>query len=121
MLTQTFKDKWLSKLTDGSNARSRGSLSSGNRTEMCVMGVARATAEEMHLLPEGNITDRKYLSNEELSRIGLTKDDQYYLASLNDIYIARDGAYPQRVINAIQKMPVMVEIDAKQPLLEFTK
>jgi len=117
-MLQTFKTKWLQKLTDGSYKRERYNLgSSSGNAERCVMGVARAVAEEMGMLPESSVTDRHYLTDEELQVIGLSKDDQLHLASLNDTYIAREGKFPQRAINAIQALPIKMEKGNKPKLL----
>ena len=62
-VTKEFKEKWLKKLTDGSNKRNRGGLSSDGG-ESCVMGVAREVASEMGMLPESNTVGRHYLEDE---------------------------------------------------------
>lgn len=106
MVTQAFKDKWLESLTNGKNKRSRYSLSSDGNAETCVMGVARIVAADLNILPKAEIKGRHYLEDEELKAIGLNQDIQFHLASLNDTYIASDGKYPMRVINAIRALPV---------------
>lgn len=114
-LTKSFKDKWLKKLTDGSNQRKRYGLASDNDAERCVIGVARTVAEEMNILKPRPVVNHHYLDDEELSAIGLNKETQFYLASLNDTYIAKDGQYPKRVLKAIQALPVIQ--DRREPLL----
>lgn len=118
MVTQAFKEKWMEKLTSGKAKRNRYGLDLGEG-EQCVMAVARSVAEEMDMIPKKNVTGQYYLDEEDLRIIGINKDTQYHLASLNDIYIAKDGAFPRRVLNAIAALPVTIPITVykKEPVL----
>lgn len=119
VMTSEFRSRWLEALSNGKFKRKRYDLG-GNEGSACVMGVARTVAEEMDLIPKKNVTDQHYLDDEDLRIIGLNQALQHHLASLNDIYIAKDGAYPKRVLNAIAALPVTIPITesrTREPLL----
>jgi hypothetical protein len=110
-MKQDFKEKWLQKLTDGSYRRQRYNLSDDGNAR-CVMGAAKSVAVEMGIIKEEGTTDRDLLTDEELKAIGLSKEAQFYLSTMNDTYgfsIDKDK-FPRRIIQAIESLPVKEDI-----------
>lgn len=104
-MKQNFKDQWLRNLNN--YKRQRYDLSDGDKS-LCVMAVARETAVELHILPDCDMKGRDLLTDEELAAIGLSKDAQFYLSTMNDTYgyaISKDN-FPRRLINAVKDLPV---------------
>jgi len=105
-MKQEFKDKWLNNLQNGTYKRKRYGLSNGDK-ERCVMAVAYETAVELHIVPDCDIKDRDLLTDEELKAIGLSKEAQFYLSTMNDTYVATGkDKFPMRLINAVRDLPV---------------
>lgn len=106
MMENEFKKNWLKKLTDGSVKRQRYGLSSSDKGSVCVMGAARSTAVKMGMLPDEDLTGRDLLTDEELGVIGISKETQFMLSTMNDTYVATSkDKFPMRVINAVQQIP----------------
>ena len=113
-MKQDLKDKWVEKMSN--YKRQRYGLSDGDKGR-CVMAVAREAAVELHILPDCDMQGRDLLTDEELQAIGLSKDAQFYLSTMNDTYgyaISQDK-FPLRLINAVKDLPV------KEPLLIESK
>lgn len=105
-MKQDFKEAWLKNL--GKYDRKRYGLSDGDKSR-CIMAVARETAVELHILPDCDMSDRDMLTDEELSAIGLSKDTQFYLSTMNDTFgyaISKDE-FPKRLINAVKALPAV--------------
>src|SRR5258706_1759181 len=110
-MKQELKDKWIEKLKVGHHNRQRYNLCDGDK-DLCVMVVAAEAAVELHIIPDCNMQDRDLLTGEELKAIGLSQEAQFYLATMNDTYVATGpDKFPIRLINAVRDLPV------KGPLL----
>lgn len=117
-MKQSFKDKWIDNITSGRFKRRRYGLSDGGH-ERCVMGAARATAVDLGILKEEDITGRDLLTDEELQSIGISSEAQYMLSTLNDTFVATSkDKFPLRVINAVKALPAREKIPL---LIEYSK
>src|SRR5882672_5101223 len=110
-MKQDLKDKWVEKLKDGKYKKQRYNLSDGDKG-MCVMALAAEAAVELHIIPDCDMTDRDLLTDKELQAIGLSKEDQYYLSTMNDTYGMALGPdrFPMRLINAVRDLPVREKV-----------
>src|SRR6266478_2924470 len=86
-MKQELKDKWLEKLTNGSYRKQRYGLSDGD-VGRCIMAVVREAAVELHIIPDCDMQGRDLLTDEELNTIGMSKEAQFYLSTMNDTFVA---------------------------------